>query len=253
MIMNCEKCKNLIERYLDGTIQDAQLAELKSHTETCQDCREQFERCVLTEKAIKQAFSSQTTAEQAGASLVAKLSAETNTQGRRTAGGIVWLAGKQAAVAASIALALGLLAGFVAGKASTAKPTEAPPANQVPVRVGSIEGTVLVRHEGSEVWQNLKAGSNVYLGDTFHSAAKSLCVLKLGDKSTIGLNQNTMLVLKSYTRPEIGQRDGETQFFLAHGECTASLESPHGPFFIGTPHGRMEAVGTEFTVKVIDE
>ena len=248
--MNCEESAILIEQYLDGTIGDSQLAELKSHTEACRACREQFERCVLMEKTIKQAFSSQTTAEQAGASLVAKLSAETNTRGRGTAGGIAWLAGKQAAVAASIVLALGLLAGFVAGRVSTARPTGVPPANQVPVRVGNIEGTVLVRHEGSESWQNLKAGSNVYLGDTFHSAAKSLCVLKLGDESTIGLNQNSMLVLKSYTRPDPGRRGGETQFFLEHGECTASLESPHGPFFIDTPHGRVEALGTEFTVTV---
>jgi ferric-dicitrate binding protein FerR (iron transport regulator) len=45
--------------------------------------------------------------------------------------------------------------------------------------------------------------------------------------------------------------NGETQFFLEHGECTASLNSPHhGPFFISTPHGQVEALGTEFTVTV---
>ena len=51
-----------------------------------------------------------------------------------------------------------------------------------------------------------------------------------------------MLVLKSY--------NGQTQFFLQHGECTAALESPHGRFFIETPHVRVEALGTEFTVTV---
>ncbi|HUT46836.1 MAG TPA: FecR domain-containing protein [Sedimentisphaerales bacterium] len=55
----------------------------------------------------------------------------------------------------------------------------------------------------------------------------------------------TRLVLKLY--------NDETQFFLEHGECTASLESPHGPFFISTPNGRVEALGTEFTVTVTDE
>jgi ferric-dicitrate binding protein FerR (iron transport regulator) len=67
-------------------------------------------------------------------------------------------------------------------------------------------------------------------------------VLRLGEKSTIRLGQNSMLALTSY--------NGKTQFFLEHGECTASLESPHRPFFIRTPHGRVEALGTEFTVSV---
>lgn len=116
---------------------------------------------------------------------------------------------------------------------------------QVPISAGKIEGTVLVRHEGSDVWQILGVDSNIYIGDTFHSTAKSACALKLSGKSTLELNQNSMLVLKLY--------NGETQFFLEHGECTASLESPHGRFFISTPHGRVEALGTEFTVTVTDE
>ena len=116
---------------------------------------------------------------------------------------------------------------------------------KVPIRIVKIDGTVLARHEGSNVWQILDADSNIYLGDTFHSTAMSACVLKLDKKSTLELNQNSMLVLKKY--------NGQTQFFLEHGECTASLESPHGPFFINTPHGRVEALGTEFTVKVTDE
>ena len=91
----------------------------------------------------------------------------------------------------------------------------------------------------------LEVGSNIYLGDTFHSTAKSAFILKLDKESTLELNQNSMLVLRLY--------NDETQFFLEHGECTASLESPHEPFFISTPNGRMEALGTEFTVTVSDE
>ena len=243
--MNCEKSRKLIEQYLDGTIGDSQLAEFKRHTETCRDCREEFERCVLTEKTIKQAFSSETTAERARASLVARLSAEPNTHGRHTPSGIAWLAGRRAAIAASILLAVGLFLGFVLGRAGTGKPTSAPLTAQVPIRVADLEGTVVVRHKGSDMWQTLEAGSNVYVGDTFHSAAKSAFVLEMKDLSTIEVNQNSMLVLTLY--------NGGTQFFLEHGECTASLESPHGRFFISTPHGRVEALGTEFTVTVTDE
>lgn len=152
-------------------------------------------------------------------------------------------AGKRAAIAAGILLAVGLFLGFTIGRAG--KSVWTPLTAQVPISAGKIEGTVLVRHEGSDVWQILGVDSNIYIGDTFHSTAKSACALKLSGKSTLELNQNSMLVLKLY--------NGETQFFLEHGECTASLESPHGRFFISTPHGRVEALGTEFTVTVTDE
>ena len=116
---------------------------------------------------------------------------------------------------------------------------------QVPISIGKTEGIVLVRHEGSDVWQILDADSNIYLGDTFHSTAKSACVLRLDAKSTLELNQNSMLVLKEY--------NGKKEFHLEQGELAADLGSPHGPFFISTPHGRVEALGTEFTVAVTDE
>ena len=242
-MMTCEKYKNLIEKYVEGTISDGQLAELKNHTETCESCREEFERCVLLQDVVRQALSSRTSAGQAGTSLLGMLSSETNRRLAPARYGTALFAGKRAAIAASILLAIGLLLGFAIGRAD--KSVWTPLTAQVPISVGKIDGTVLVRHEGSDVWQALEAGSNIYLGDTFHSTARSAFVLKLDDVSTLELNQNSMLVLKLY--------NGQTQFFLEHGECTASLESPHGPFFISTPHGRVEALGTEFTVKVTDE
>jgi len=242
-MMTCEKYKNVIEKYIEGTISEKQLAELKTHTEMCESCREQFERCVLLQGVVKHAFSSPMVAEKAGAALVARLSEEPNMGQHPARFDTALFAGKRAAVAAGILLAVGLFLGFALGRAG--KPAKAPLMAQVPISIGKIEGTVLVKHEGSNVWQALEASSNVHLGDTFHSAAQSAFRLEFEDKSTIDLNQNSMLVLKLY--------NGETQFFLEHGECTASLESPHGPFFISTPNGRMEAVGTEFTVTVTDE
>jgi len=110
------------------------------------------------------------------------------------------------------------------------------------MRIGHLEGTVLVRHEHSDVWEPLQSGAVVYLGDTFRSTPKSDFVLDLGNNSTIEVNPSSMLVLAEY--------GNETEFSLEQGECTASLQSPHGPFFIRTPHGRVEALGTEFTVTV---
>ena len=241
--MTCEKYKNLIEKYVEGTISDGQFAKLKTHTEKCESCREQFERCVLLQDVIKHALSSPLAAEQVGASLVARLSEEPNLRLHPARFGKALFAGKRAAIAAGILLAIGLLLGFTIGRAG--KPARTPLTAQVPISIDKVEGTVLVRHEGSDVWQALEADSNIYLGDTFHSTAMSACVLKLDKKSTLELNQNSMLVLKLY--------NGETQFFLEHGECTTSLQSRHGPFFISTPHGRVEALGTEFTVTVTDE
>ena len=236
----CEKYKNLIEKYIDGTISEGQLAELKAHTETCKSCCDEFERCILVQDVVKEALLSQTSAEQAGASIMARLSEEPNLQPAPTRFSTILYSGRRAAIAAGILLTVGLSLGFALGV--TAKSARTQLMAQVPIGVSKIGGTVLVRHEGSDSWQTLETGSNVHLGDTFHSTARSVCRLEFEDESTIELNQNSMLVLRSF--------NGQTQFFLEHGECTAALESPHGPFFIDTPHGRVEALGTEFTVTV---
>jgi ferric-dicitrate binding protein FerR (iron transport regulator) len=238
--MSCKKNQIFIEKYITGDIKETELAELKAHTNQCTSCRERFEHVGRLEGVIKSAFSSSTIpAGQASNTILSKLPAT------RPATAPTALLYKQMAVAASIFLAVGLLLGFSLARFAADKRIAVLEAAEVPMSVAELEGTVLVRHEGSEVWQTLEAGSNVYLGDRFHSAAKSAFILELENKSTIEVNQNSMLVLKLY--------NGETQFFLEHGECTANLESPHGPFFISTPHGRVEALGTEFTVTVTDE
>jgi ferric-dicitrate binding protein FerR (iron transport regulator) len=241
----CEKYKNLIEKFIEGTISDEQFSELKMHTGACESCREEFKRCVLLQNVLRHSLSLQTTTGQASSTILSSLSSERNLRLQPVQHNSTFFSGRQAAIAAGVFLAVGLLLGFALGRAGTGRPLTAPPSARVPINIGKLEGTVLVRHKDSDIWQTLQPGSNVYLGDTFHSAAKSSCVLKLNDKSTLELNQNSMLVLKMY--------NGKTQFFLEHGECTASLESPHGPFFISTPNGRMEALGTEFTVKVTGE
>jgi len=234
--MSCEKYNNLIEKYLDGEIAESELTELRSHTETCPSCRDRFNRCTLLQDVVKDALSSHTPADEAAASVMAGLSADTHLRTKS------YFMGARAAIAAGIVLAAGLLLGYIFGSGGIGKPPTTPLAMQVPIRVSKLEGTVLVKHEGSEVWQALETGSTVHLGDTFHPAANSVCRLEFEDKSTLELYQNGMLVLESY--------NGETRFYLEHGKLDAVLESPHPPFFISTPHGRVEALGTEFTVTV---
>jgi predicted anti-sigma-YlaC factor YlaD len=233
----CQRYEALIERYLDGTLADSQLAELEAHTQGCESCRLEFERCVLLGETIRESFAPGLAAERARVSVVTKLAAQPQRHC-----GPPWALWGRAAIAACVLLAVGCLAGFVLGTAGAAKEPQRPPLTQVPLQVGELHGTVLVRHQGYDVWQALETGSDVCLGDTFHSTAKSGFVLQLAEDSTIQVDQNSMLALTSY--------NGQTQFFLEQGECTANLESPHGPFFISTPHGRVEALGTEFTVTV---
>ena len=234
--MRCEKYNELIEKYLNAEIEETELDELKDHTLQCVSCHKKFEHLGRFEDVIKSALSSATTAEQASDSILSKLPAT------RIVSAPAVMFSKQMAVAASIFLTVGLLAGFGLARFNADKQIAVPTTAKVPMKVARLEGTVLVRHQDSDLWYPLMPGSGIYLGDTFHSTAKSAFVLELEDKSTLELNQNSMLVLKLY--------NGGTQFHLEHGKLAAALESPHPPFFVSTPHGRVEALGTEFTVTV---
>ena len=245
-MMDCQNAKELTERLVDGTISSEQERELIGHAETCEACREEIRHVTLVGEMIGDAFSPQATGAEARMRILRGLPEPVQTTGI----GINWHPWFRSGIAAVILLAVGLLIGLNAGGPPVEGPAvDGPPdtasLRQVPMRVSEIEGIVLVKHEDSDAWQPVEPNAPVYLGDTFHPTARATMVLALKDDSTIKLGQNSMLALTSF--------NGETQFFLEHGECTASLENPHGPFFISTPHGRVEALGTEFTVKVTDE
>jgi ferric-dicitrate binding protein FerR (iron transport regulator) len=48
----------------------------------------------------------------------------------------------------------------------------------------------------------------------------------------------------------ITHHDGRVEFELTHGTMRAVLREGHPPFFVRTPQGRLEALGTDFTVSV---
>ena len=110
------------------------------------------------------------------------------------------------------------------------------------MQVSGLEGMVLVKHGGSEIWEELKSSSAVYLADVFQSSAKSKVSLLFGDRSKVTLDSNSILALKVY--------DGGVEFRLDHGTLKASLSTSHPPFIVRTAQGRVEALGTEFTVSV---
>ena len=121
---NCEDYKNLIEKYLDGMITDVELSQLQKHVEECSSCRTEFDRSTFLKDAVKQAFSSHTSAEQAGAQVVARLSTEPGRHMRPACKGAFLSFGRQAAVAASIVLVIGLFLGFALGRAGTGTPVD---------------------------------------------------------------------------------------------------------------------------------
>ncbi len=233
--MNCERYKKLIEKYLDGIINAADLANLESHTENCSACRDEFERSKQLQTVLAEGMSVQTDAKEAKEAVLSRL-----TDKGLVAAPKVFFAGRMA-IAASILIVAGLFLSFYLGRVTSTQ-TRTPLTAQTSLRIASLEGIVLVKHHGAALWEKLEAESNVYIGDTFHCSAKSAFNLEFRDKSTIKLNQNSMLVLK--------ECNGRTQFYLEHGELAAALESPHPPFVVSTPNGRVEALGTEFTVSV---
>jgi hypothetical protein len=239
---DCLSFKDLLEEYVDGTIREDRLERLKAHAATCEACGREFRRVTLMQEMIADAFEPGMDAKEAATTVVTTLSACVNRRSRHVPMARVWATRTSIAAAAAILLVTGLIAGFTLGRAHPVLPTETAVLTEVPMQAADVEGTVLVRHDGSDSWQPLENGSVVYRGDTFHSAAKAGFVLDLGNHSTIKVNPNSMLALVAY--------GDKTEFSLEQGECTANLQSPHGPFFVRTPHGRVEALGTEFTVTV---
>ena len=81
-MISCQIAKDLIEKVLDGTIDETERAKLEAHAETCPSCQEELRRFEQVQEVIADAFSSQTEAGQAKAQVMAKLSAQPTPQAR---------------------------------------------------------------------------------------------------------------------------------------------------------------------------
>lgn len=239
--MNCTECKNLIEKYVDGMIEDTQLEAIKQHAHQCSTCRAEFETVGNMQGVLKGALVGGISAGQAKDAILSEIASGRIKSDRTTFRPVVSV-GRWASIAAGIALAVGILLGLALPKVSEPRLATVDKALLVPIEIGSLEGTVLVKHSNLQTWEELQPETQVYLGDVFHSAAKSGFVLTFKDGSTMELNPNTTLTLKLY--------NGGTEFYLEHGVVAAVLKSPHPLFVVSTPHGRVEALGTEFTVSV---
>ncbi|MBN2589320.1 MAG: zf-HC2 domain-containing protein, partial [Sedimentisphaerales bacterium] len=161
--MNCEKYKKLIEKYLDGIIDDKELADLKSHTQNCSICRNEFEQSRLLQTIVTEGMSPQTTAKNAKEIILSKLAGEKHKSPS------ILLFSRWTSIAASIIIIAALALSFYLGRATSTK-TQVPLGDKTSLRISGLEGIVLVKHDRFTIWEKLEPQSNIYVGDIFHCA-----------------------------------------------------------------------------------
>ena len=231
--MNHCPYQTYIDRYLENTLTHSEQQALQDHLSTCPVCTQAWTQMNCLEEVVKDAIVPGTNVQQAATRVMDRLAEHPVPTYHFPGRGLPW---SGLAAMLLVGVVLGMILPVYCHKVTMSKP--------VPIQVAEVMGTVLVKHQGSRAWQVLRPESPVYLGDRFCSTASSEFVLALKQPNKIEVAQNSMLTLESFDR--------EIQFYLEHGQCTPVLNGPHGPFFIRTPNGRMEALGTEFTVKVTE-
>ena len=239
--MNCRKYRKLIDGYLEGSITDAGLAELRGHADRCPNCKEELRELRAVEHAVKEAMISPTAPVEAQDAVLSRLdSVEEPSRGLASATRplvpVAWRA-----VAAACLVGVGLLIGIHLSPA-TPEAGGGEPGRAVPVRIVGGEGTVLLRHREADVWKQAGPGTALHVGDTLQCAGKSHLVLSMEDGSTLRLEESGTLLLKEH--------DGHLAAVLEHGTLHVTLKEQHIPFVVLSPQGRVEALGTEFTVSV---
>lgn len=232
--MNCNECKKIIEKLVEGCIEPAELEQLKSHCEQCNDCGAEYRFAANLEPVLKQSLATEMTGPDASDEIAGCVNAVDCTAARKP---VFRVDAKK-----WVAVAAGILIGFVLANMLATGGDRVVRGVAVPVKAVDVEGTVLVKHTNSQVWGAVGSEDVVCLGDTFLTTGDSGVVLLFEDGSTMKLEQNTEMTLKEF--------NGKIDFYLTDGRVHSDLRSPHSPFFISTPHGRVEALGTDFVVSV---
>ena len=237
--MDCAEYRKLIDAYLEGELTGEQQERLRAHEGECAACCELYAEVSSLGESVREAFSAEQGAASARALILEAIKQE--PVGARIADEHRGGRAVRSAVAAGVMLALGLGLGWVWGR-SEARALAPATALAEGIRVAEVEGVVLVNHVGQEIWRALTRDAAIYVGDRFESAGRAQMTLSLGETSTLVLTERSSLALKSF--------NGGIDFGLSQGTVQADLASPHGPFYVSTPQGRIEALGTEFIVTV---
>jgi len=237
---HCPNTQNNLNRHLEGAFTHSEEQALQDHLIHCPVCAAAFKQMERLEEIVKDAVMPESDIQKAATHVTQRLAQQQATRAQRFPIHPIGLGKVRHYATAAALLLIGVGLGFVCH--AYWQTPDAIALKPVDLKVTEIKGTVLVKHQDAQVWQVLNTDSTIYLGDTFYTTATSHAVLGLDKTNRIEVTPNSMLALESY--------DTEIQFYLEHGQCTPVLNGPHGPFFIRTPNGTMEALGTEFTVNV---
>lgn len=218
---------------MEGVLDSQAREELEQHIPTCPACTAALKDFSYMQEIVSDSMNPATTGPQA----VSKAIGDMKLPVSKAISPIRWwIPILRYSTAAAIFLVVGLFLGSLG-------PT-APQADRTPlaIAVAQLQGDVLVKHAWENRWKKITAEEPIYQGDAFRSLHQASLVLSLDPNSTVVLNENSSLDLLEF--------NGQTEFEITYGTVKATLEGPHDPFFISTPQGRFEALGTEFIVRV---
>jgi len=231
--MTCKAYKTTFNKYTEGILEPQALEDLQQHIQTCSACCVAYREFSHMQEILGDSLNPSNTCKQEISQAITNL----EIQPQKSVPSRMALAPfLRYGAAAAIFLVIGLFIG------SQQSPEPISGQKPLAIAVSQLHGDVLVRHTWENGWKKMTPAASIYEGDAFLSLHQASLVLLLGKNNTVSLNENSSLNLLEY--------NGQTEFGITYGTVKAKLAGPHEPFFISTPQGRFEALGTEFIVRV---
>lgn len=231
--MTCKAYTSIFQQYMEGILEQAAQEDLQQHIKTCPACNSAHREFSRMRTVLVDSLNPPSTGRQMVSQAITSLeikAPKTSTTHRTLAPFLKYGA------AAAVFLTMGLYIG------SRQFPNLVPQQKPLSMTVSELQGDVLVRHNWESAWKKMTPEEALYKGDKFLSLHQASLVLSLDPNNTVSLNENSSL--------DLLEHNGRTEFEITYGTVKAKLDGPHEPFFISTPQGRFEALGTEFIVRV---
>jgi len=231
--MTCKAYETSFQRYTEGILTQQAQEDLQQHIKTCSACLAAYREFSHMQEILKDSLNPPTACRQTISLAIADIDipAQRHVPARLSLVPLL-----RYGTAAAVFLVIGLFLG------SQQSPHPTSQEDPLTIAVSQLQGDVLVRHAWETGWTKMTPAESIYRGDAFRSLHQASLVLSLGKNNTVSLDENSSLDLLEY--------NGKTEFGITYGTVKATLDGPHEPFFISTPQGHFEALGTEFIVRV---
>jgi hypothetical protein len=231
--MTCEAYKTTFKTYTEGILAQQAQEDLQQHIKTCSACRAADREFSHMREILRDSLNQSDTCKQKISQAITNVEIQPQKSVPSRMALVPFL---RYGAAAAIFLVIGLFIG------SRQSPDPISGQKPLAIAVSQLHGDVLVRHTWEDDWKKMTHGESIYKGDVFLSLHQASLILSLDKNNTVSLNENSSLNLLKH--------NGQTEFGIDYGTVKAKLMGPHEPFFISTPQGRFEALGTEFIVRV---